>query len=418
MTHTNVSALKSPALPRLLAAQGEGLAEHFSTFGRMADVTASLIEEVDRAGLAGRGGAAFPTGRKMAAVRGGSPVVVANGAEGEPLSRKDGTLLTRAPHLVLDGLDAAAGAVGAESVYLYAPAYVMPVVNRALVERRSAGLDRCTVNVVESPDTFVGGEESAVLRRIEGGPALPRDRKVVAAVAGVHGRPTLVSNVETLAHIALIARYGSQWFRAVGDPADPGSMLVSISGDENARGVFEVPTGVLLTDLLSGCATSGPFAAQAVLVGGYHGTWVSMNEADGIPLTGPDPSGVARGAGIIHVLTRDECGLARTAKIVAYLAKQSAGQCGPCINGLPRLAKLLHELAYSRVGDVIIKDIHQMTRIVSGRGACRHPDGTARMVRSALRAFASDIEQHRYRLCEASLMSMSEGRHHYRAGTL
>ncbi len=412
MTVSDVSA--PPALPRLLAAKGVGLAEHFSTFGQMGDVATTLIDSLDRAGLTGRGGAAFPTGRKMAAVSGSRPVVVANGAEGEPLSRKDASLLARAPHLVLDGLDAAARAVGAETVYLYAPRRVMPVVARALGERRGAGLDRCTVNVVESLDTFVGGEESAVLRRIEGGPALPRDRKVLTAISGLHGRSTLVNNVETLAHIALIARFGPRWFRAVGDPADPGSMLVTLSGGQKPRGLVEVPTGVLLTELLNAYTATDPRAVQAVLVGGYHGSWVPFDKVGGIRVTGApsDPSAVTRGAGIVHTLAHDECGLVHTARIVAYLAGQSAGQCGPCLNGLPRLAELLDDLAYTRAGDALIKDIYRMTRIINGRGACRHPDGTARMVRSALSAFATDIEHHLYGRCEAALVSVPETRHH------
>jgi len=255
-----------------------------------------LARLLDEAGLTGRGGAGFPTGRKIAAVSGRRPVVVGNGAEGEPLSFKDAALLTRAPHLVLDGLALAAHAVGAHRVYLYVPAKLAPHVDEALDDRRAAGADRRTVTVVEAPDAFVAGEESAVIRRIEGGPALPRDRIVIAAVSGVRGRPTLVSNVETLAHVALVARYGPQWFRAVGDPDEPGTMLVTVSGIRKPR-VVEVPTGTPLT-ALPGC---GGTELGAVLIGGYHGTWVpssAVSEA-GLSRSRLAPWGASPGAGAI-----------------------------------------------------------------------------------------------------------------------
>jgi NADH:ubiquinone oxidoreductase subunit F (NADH-binding) len=392
-----------PTVPRLLAAGRPGLAEHQATFGQMPSTGTTLIESIERAGLTGRGGAGFPAGRKMAAVNGRRPVVVGNGAEGEPLSRKDGILLTRAPHLVLDGLDAAAAAVGAETVYLYVPAHVTSAVTHALDERRAAGLDRYTITVVEAPDTFVAGEESAVVRRIEGGPGLPRDRTVVTAVSGVRGRPTLVNNVETLAHIALIARFGPRWFRTVGEGADPGSMLITLAGALNNRGVIEVPTGTSVTDLIERSGTTDPRTVRAALAGGYHGSWVPREAFDDTKLMQPAPA--SSGAGIVYALATDACGLACTADIAAYLAEQSARQCGPCRNGLPRLAQLLDDLAYTRVSDALIKDIHRMTRFIDGRGACRHPDGTARLVRSALRAFATDTEHHRHGRCEAAMLT-------------
>ena len=372
-----------------------------------------LIQSLDQAGLSGRGGAGFPAGRKIASVTGRGPVVVANGAEGEPLSRKDAVLLTQAPHLVLDGLDTAAGAVGADKVYLYVPSHVVPAVTYALEERRGAGLDRYKITVVEAPDTFVAGEESAVVRRIEGGPALPRDRKVFTAISGVRGRPTLVNNVETLAHLALILRFGPRWFRSVGDQADPGSMLVTLSGAVNNRRVIEVPTGTLLTGLIIRSGATDPRHVRAVLVGGYHGSWIPAAAFAGTRLSraGLASLGASPGAGIIHALAANECGLARTADIAAYLADQSARQCGPCRNGLPRLAQLLNDLAYSRVDDALLNEVRRVAGLIDGRGSCRHPDGTARLVRSALDTFATDIEHHRHGRCDAALVSMSQTGH-------
>lgn len=377
---------------RLLGAHGSGLVEHHKHFGLLPDVGPELITAIEAAGLSGRGGAGFPTARKMATITGRKPVIVGNGAEGEPLSRKDALLLTRAPHLVLDGLEAAAAAIDADKVYLYVHADAVGAVTKALAERPN------WVTVIEAPDTFVAGEESAVVRRIEGGPALPRDRIVVAAVSGVRGNPTLVNNVETLAHIALIARYGPDWFRSVGDRGEPGTMLVTLSGALDNQGVIEVPTGTPLTDLID------PRGVSAVLVGGYHGSWLPAEAFAGARLSrsGLKELGASPGAGIIHALGRTECGLVRTAEIVGYLADESARQCGPCRNGLPRLAQLVDELAYGRANDAVVKEIRRITRLVDGRGSCRHPDGSARFVRSALRAFATDIELHHHDRCTAA----------------
>lgn len=391
--------------PRLLAAGGRTLADHHHCFGPMPAVDGpALIAAVDEAGLSGRGGAGFPAAIKLAAVSGPKPVVVGNAAEGEPLSRKDALLLKRAPHLVLDGLEAVASALDADKTYLYLHPDAVPAATKALDERREAGQDPHRITLVEAPDRFVAGEESAVVRRIEGGPALPRDRVVLTAISGVHGRPTLVNNVETLANVALIARYGAGWFRSVGDVDDPGTMLVTLSGSFEHHGVVEVPTGTLLTDLMTHHAGTDPRAVSAVLVGGYHGTWLTADTFDGTRLsrTGLKDLGASPGAGILHALGHTECGLARTAEIVGYLADESARQCGPCKKGLPRLAELVDELAYGRASDRLVKEIRRITRLVDARGACRHPDGTARLVRSALRAFATDIESHHHGRCTAA----------------
>lgn len=401
--HTN-----PPGAQRLFAGRGPGLTEHHTRFGALPTHPAEqVVASLHAAGLTGRGGAGFPTGRKIDSVTGGGAVVIGNGAEGEPLSQKDAMLLTRAPHLVVDGLQVCASTVGADRVYLYVPERISPAVRKALDERVAAGVDPRRVTLVETSDTFVAGEESAVVRRLEGGPALPRDRTVPTSISGVRGRPTLVNNVETLAHVALIARYGPQWFRSVGDPEDPGTMLITLSGALPRRGVMELPTGTPLADVLAAGGLTDLRTARAVLTGGYHGSWIpAANLTDArLSRAGLRACGATPGAGIIHVLAADQCGLAHTAGIVAYLADHGARQCGPCRNGLPRLAELCDELAYGRVDDGQIRELHRMLGLVDGRGACRHPDGTVRMVRSALNAFADDIAHHRAGRCSAALVT-------------
>jgi NADH:ubiquinone oxidoreductase subunit F (NADH-binding) len=355
-----------------------------------------LISLLREAGLTGRGGAGFPTWRKLAAVvTGDRPVVIGNGAEGEPASAKDTTLLTRSPHLVLDGLQLAAEAVGAVDCYLYLPA---PHVDR-LRQIVAARADRFPVTVVAAPDTFVAGEESAVIAGIAGRRPLPTDKRRLVVESGLRGRPTLVQNVETLAHIALIARHGSGWFRQNGTDAAPGTFLATVGGAVNRPGVYEVPYGISmahLLDLAGGAATR----LSAVLVGGYHGAWLPVTD---VPMSraGLAPFGATPGAGVVHVLPAAYCGLVETARIVTYLAGQSAGQCGPCRFGLPAMADAMRRLAAGSRDRDLPERVADLAGLVVNRGACHHPDGTVRLVRSALGVFADEVDRHLAGQCTA-----------------
>ncbi|MGZ6827312.1 MAG: NADH-ubiquinone oxidoreductase-F iron-sulfur binding region domain-containing protein, partial [Mycobacteriales bacterium] len=199
---------------RLLAgaADGPSYAAHRARHGALQlPSPAALLDEVDAAGLLGRGGAGFPTGRKMRTVAAGRrPVVLANGCEGEPGSSKDEVLLTRAPHLVLDGLHAAAHAIGAKDLYLalHRGSPAVPAVRAALAERR----ERRSVEVVEVPANYVSSEESALVALVNGGEAKPQFTPPRPFESGVGKRPTLISNVESLAQVGLVARYGADWF--------------------------------------------------------------------------------------------------------------------------------------------------------------------------------------------------------------
>jgi NADH:ubiquinone oxidoreductase subunit F (NADH-binding) len=203
--------------------------------------------------------------------------------------------------------------------------------------------------------------------------------------------------VETLAHLALIARHGAAWFRAEGTPERPGTTLLTLSGALAAEGVVEVPTGVTLGELLD---PSEPL--RAVLVGGYFGAWVPADDhlrLDDATLTA---HGAALGAGVIHALGRSRCPIEATARITAYMASQSAGQCGPCVHGLGALGGVLERLAAGRGGREDADRLVRWTEMVRGRGACAHPDGVARMLASATRVFAEELADHvRHRACRA-----------------
>src|SRR5215470_7752096 len=391
-------------LPRLMPAHGPapvGLQEHLARFGPVSHRGAPrrLIGDVEAAGLTGRGGAAFPTYRKLAAMADGNgpaPVVVGNGAEGEPASNKDKALLWYSPHLVLDGLQLAAEAVGSATagLYIHRSPRLHERLEAAIADRAAAGLDAARVELIEAPHRFLAGEESALASRISGGPARPRYKPPRASQRGVAGRRTLVQNVETLAHLALIARYGPGWFRSAGTPEEPGSMLATLHQADGRMSVVETTLGTPIADLLR-------LPAQAVLIGGYHGAWLPGAQAGLLPLANAAlrPLGAAVGAGVLAALPGDRCGLAETARVVRYLTLESAGQCGPCFNGLPRIAAALAELAGPRPGPQVHADLQRWSGLVAGRGACHHPDGTVRLVRSALEVFAAEIGHHAHGYC-------------------
>jgi NADH:ubiquinone oxidoreductase subunit F (NADH-binding) len=394
-------------VPRLLPESPEDLRAHYGRFGPVPyrGRPGSLIEDVQAAGLTGRGGAAFPMSRKLAIVAQarGRKVMVGNGAESEPASRKDELLLRVAPNLVLDGLQLAAEAIGATEAHLYLHTGTQhKEVARALHERAAAGVDQISVTVTQAPPRFLAGQETALVNRLGGGPALPTFTPPRVTERGLRGEPTLVQNVETLAHLALIARFGPRWFRAIGTPAEPGSMLTTIYRPDAKTQVVETEIGTPISALLPDTQN-----AKAILIGGYHGTWLPLPRAAELTLDNETlrRQHAAVGAGVLAVLPADRCGLTEAARITSYLAMESAGQCGPCLNGLPRIAAALAELAgrgHSRKTRANIERWSGPQNLVTGRGACNHPDGTVRFVRSALQVFAREIDVHGAGHCSAT----------------
>ena len=416
--------LPGPGLARLLPESGTvpvDLRAHLAAHGplRPAGGRDGLLREVAAAGLTGRGGAAFPAARKLAAAAQArpAPVVVGNGAEGEPASSKDRSLLWISPHLVLDGLQLAAGAAGSATAVLYVPRNerLNSRLAAAIAERAAAGIDAARVELVTAPGRFLAGEESALVSRLAGRPAVPAYRPVRGLPRLAPGRAALVQNVETLAHLALIARYGAAWFRTAGTEAEPGTMLATLHLADGRTSVAEVPLGASLAGLLGldapavrgpgGPAVPSAFGpVQAVLVGGYHGAWLPAAEAASLPLANAAlrPLGAAVGAGVLAALPADRCGLAETARVARYLALESAGQCGPCFNGLPRIAAAMAHLAGPHPDQRARADLERWAGLVTGRGACHHPDGSARFIRSALRVFAAEDGLHEKGRCSGT----------------
>jgi NADH:ubiquinone oxidoreductase subunit F (NADH-binding) len=369
--------------PRLLAGLEAGRADlqrHLWTHGRLPQLTRETYSELAEAvGLRGRGGAGFPVAAKLAGLPAkGISAVVVNGSESEPVSRKDRLLLTLAPHLVLDGATGLATALGAPLVLVAVHDATAAASLRAALQERQ---DSVEIQIADTPGRFVAGEARAVLSMLEGGPAVPPGRKVLPTVKGYDRRPTFLSNVETFAHLAVLARLGSREYSSTGLNSEPGTQLLTVGGAVDLPGVIETPTGIPLETVLRYAgAPRGP-----VLVGGYHGAWVPT--AVGVSLSRP-----AVGAGIVLALGADTCPLGEVHRVAGWLASQSAGQCGPCVFGL---AALVDDFARLLVGDPAgWHDAQRHLGLVPGRGACAHPDGSARFLASALEVFGDDVQSH------------------------
>jgi NADH:ubiquinone oxidoreductase subunit F (NADH-binding) len=426
-TGASERALAPTGLPRLLAGilpdRAMTLEEHsdlhgpapaLASGGRMRDrgPTEALIEEIERSGLLGRGGAAFPAATKMRAVSGarGRPLVVVNGAEGEPASFKDRTLMRMLPHLVLDGASLAAAAVGADEVIVcICDSAQMSLQSMAMaIEERdgssasngSTSTPRLRLAVV--PGHYVAGEESALVNHLNDGPARPTFTPPKPFERGVRRRPTLLNNAETLAHVALVARHGAAWFRELGTAGHPGSALVTLSGPVTHPGVYEIEHGAALSSLIKAAGgVTAPVAAA--LLGGYAGSWVGAARLHGLGLSSEHLAahGASLGAGVVLLLSEEACPVTETARVTTWMAGQSAGQCGPCVHGLGSLAASVGEIAQGAGGARAGARVERLAALVSGRGACGHPDGAVNFLLSALECFAAEFAWHaRHGRCE------------------
>lgn len=400
-------------LPRLLSGiRADGalsMAEHISVHGPLPvpprgrrhgrDAAALLIGEVERSGLLGRGGAGFPLARKLHAVADarGRAIVVANGTEGEPASMKDRTLLQSLPHLVIDGGVVAAEAVGADELIIAvcedAP-HSADALGRALAERPAgAGGPRISVSIV--PSHYVSGQETALVNYLNGGPALPTFTPPRTFEKGVRRRPTLVSNVETLAHLALVARQGASWFRELGTAGQPGSTLVTVSGPVEFPGVYEIELGASLSSLIE--AAGGLLTpVSGALLGGYAGGWIAAADLRGVALSSEHLAvhGASLGAGIVVLLSDDACPVAETARLGRWMARHSVRQCGPCVHGLEALATEIEQIADGTGGRGAGQRVSRLASLTAGRGACAFPDGAVRVLLSALDTFGGEFADH------------------------
>jgi NADH:ubiquinone oxidoreductase subunit F (NADH-binding) len=390
----------APRLLRPAQAPSEDLAAYVQAGGyRPLTDPDALLEQIDLSGLLGRGGAAFPLGTKLRTVRdagrrGTETVIVANGEEGEPASVKDRWLLRNRPHLVLDGLRLAAAVVNASRAVVYVSDEQSGVaVNSALSQLDSQAFGTTDVTVLVVDPTYVAGEETAAVRRINGGPAKPTDKPPRPFEEGVAGLPTTVSNVETLANLPYIHEHGSQSFRAVGTPMSPGTFLATITGGGKPAALYEIPHGTAFSELLRVHGVAAD-TVRGVLMGGYFAGLVNTDILDAtLDHETIRRLGSGLGCGAISILT-DDCPVAVTAAVLTYFDRENAGQCGSCFNGTAAMAAVASAL---RDGAATQEDVTRLERwsvVLRGRGACGTLDGATNVAASLLRQYPQLVASH------------------------
>jgi NADH:ubiquinone oxidoreductase subunit F (NADH-binding)/ferredoxin len=372
---------------------------HGEIFGALPRMSAEeLVSAASQVNLCGQGGAAFPFARKLRAVidaanRGGEPpVVVVNATEGEPGSFKDKMLMIRSPYLILSGAALVAEALGAEEIIVGVAGNELATRSVEAAIAAEPGL-RKIARVFQQPDRFISGESGALVRGINGKKPLPPGRKQLAADKGVDDLPTLLSNASTFAQVAILALLGPGRFASVGVPEEPGTVLLSVSGSAKRAAVVECTTGVPLGHVLDICEAP---AGEGVLIGGYHGMWLDGEVAYQVPVgrEGLAAAGGTFGSGIVLPLGDGTCPLGEVARIASYLAGESSGQCGPCKLGLPTIARAMNAIVDGSGGMEALDVARRAAAATNGRGACAHPDGTTRMVLSALEVFTEDLAAH------------------------
>lgn len=365
--------------------------------------SAEFIDLVTQSGLRGRGGASFPTGRKMASVAAGEAprYMVVNGEEGEPASRKDRTLMEVRPHLVLEGALLAGYAVRSEAIYLYLAQEfeeAKAALENAITEAKAASLinEDLEIRFHIVKRNYVAGEETAALNAIEGKAAKPRFKPPLPFVSGLFNRPTLVQNVETVANLPLIGLHGVDWFREVGTQGSPGTVLLTVDGAVQQPGVYEVPLGTSLREVIEECAggVTGSGTVMAVLPGGYFSGWLDPSQLD-LPLDYDTlrGEGSSLGSGSVVVIDTSRNFIRETEAILKFFAIESCRQCGACYMGTDAMQKLASSLLTTTDTAPVLEKLRYYSETLVKHGACAHLDGAALFTRSALNRFVSDLKE-------------------------
>lgn len=351
----------------------------------------NLLPALHEAGLTGRSGSAFSTAVKLAAALENRAELVVNVCDGEIGAAKDAYVIRHHLREVLAG----AALTGLTPVTYAAHAG----------SETEGGLRAAGVPVLPVPARYVASEASALVSLLHGGLARPmtKRRRLVQGGRTPEGkktRPVLVLNAETLLRIAQIEAFGPAWFRSFGTPEDPGPRLVAVNGAVQAPGVYETETGPSLSHILS--LAGGPLpGARALNIGGLGGTWIAASRIPSLHYTAGSlaAAGAAPGPGVLHLLGSSHCPVATVADMLNYAAGESAGQCGPCMFGLPAAAAGFAELAAGTAGPAARAALQERLGLLAGRGACHFPDGVAAFTASALEVFSAHLQAHTAGYC-------------------
>ena len=371
-----------------------------------------LIKVVSDAGLRGRGGAGFPTGKKWQLTREAPDephYLVLNGGEDEPGSKKDRVLLENLPHLVLEGTILGAYAISASKAYLYINARydaALKSIDDALVEAKNAGYCgeniltsgfNLDIEIIPAPHNYVAGEDTAVIEVIEGKKAWPRQKPPFPVTVGLFGKPTSVNNVETLANVAPIALKGADWYRQFGTPDSTGTMIFSLNDDVNHPGVYELPFGTPLHYLVEECGggMKGGQKIKAIMPAAPSSAFLPLEKID-TPLdhNSMREAGAALGCGVVRLVAEGTCIVEELVKIADFFAAESCGQCAACRMETNTLAMMLKKVQAGQGGQSMLEQFSKILAFNKGKGFCNLIAMPGPPIESALKLFPGDFQAH------------------------
>lgn len=372
-----------------------------------------VVAELKKAGLRGRGGAGFPTGVKWDKVlnhRVKEHYFVCNAGEHEPGTFKDRYLLKTLPHQLIEGCLIAAHTVQAKAAFIYVNhEYEEERENlkKALAQAKARGFVGENVlgqgydielQVFEGHGSYVAGEETAMLESMQGRPAMPRQKPPFYPTDfGLYGKPTLVNNVETLCNIPRILYKGAAWFTQVGTEKCPGTMMFSLSGSVNRPGVYEMPMGVTIRELIEKCGggVAGGRQIKAVFPGGPAFSMVTADQLDlQMDFDSLKKAGTGLGSAGTIVIDDATCMVAATLKYSNFFKGESCGQCPPCRMGTNNLATLMAKIEDGQGTQRDMDSLLQLCGFVKGTGYCTLVTGAAVLVQSSVKLFQKEYEEH------------------------
>ncbi|MDH4303382.1 MAG: NADH-quinone oxidoreductase subunit NuoF [Nitrospira sp.] len=374
---------------------------------------AQVIDELKKSGLRGRGGAGFPTGIKWDKVlnhRVKERYFVCNAGEHEPGTFKDRHLLKTLPHQLIEGCLIASFTVQAKASFIYVNHEYheeQQNLKKALAQAKDRGLLGKNVlgsgvdielEIFDGHGSYVAGEETAMLESMQGRPAMPRQKPPFYPTDfGLYGKPTLVNNVETLCNIPRILHKGAGWFTQIGTEKCPGTMMFSLSGAVNRPGVYEMPMGVTIHDLIEQCGGGVPNGRKikAVFPGGPAFSMVTADQLD-LPMDFDSLKKAGTGLGSAGVIVVDDatCMVAKTLHFSNFFKNESCGQCPPCRMGTNNLAGLMTQIESGQGTQKDLDSMLQLCGFVKGTGYCTLVTGASVLVQSSLKLFRHEYEDH------------------------
>ena len=371
-----------------------------------------IIDELKKSNLRGRGGACFPTGLKWSFMPKGSAVpkyLAVNGDESEPGTFKDRMIFEYNPHQLIEGILIGCYAMGITAAYVYIRGEYgkwVTMLQKAVDDAYAKGYIGTSILGTEfstniylhkGAGAYICGEESALMNSIEGGRGLPRIKPPFPAAFGLWGKPTTINNIETIANVPLILNKGWEWYSKIGAAKHPGPILVGISGHVNKPGVYEVPTGVLLTDLIDqhagGMLDGKPL--KALIPGGSSTMILRAEHVPGVTMDADSlkAAGSSVGTAGMIVMNEDTDLIRVITRIAKFYYHESCGQCTPCREGTGWLWKILKRF---ETGDASGEDIDLLLDVannIEGNTICALGDAAAWPVQSMIKRFREEFEK-------------------------